>query len=53
MAPAQQSGHSTSVCHRPNGRRRENESRLGTHEGSKQRTKAFQRPLLLFTKTRT
>ena len=52
MAQAQQSGHPTSVCYRPNGRRKETASRL-PYPQDKQRTRAAERPFLLFTKTRT
>ena len=52
MAQAQQSGHPTSVCYRPNGRRKETASRL-PYPQDKQRTRDLQNPFLLFTKTRT
>ena len=45
-------GTPPSVCHRPNGRRKETASRL-PYPQDKQRTRAAERPFLLFTKTRT
>ena len=52
VSPAQGFGHPTSGCHRPNGRRKETASRL-THPQDKQRTRAAERPFLLFINTRT
>ena len=45
-------GHSTHVCHRHIGRRRETESRP-PYPQEKQRTRAAQQPFLLFATTRT
>ena len=56
MAPAQAFGHFTSVCHRPIGPTAVEEKTKAdcrTRKGSKQRTRAAQRPFLIFTKTRT